>query len=230
MQSKFSKKTIDQVFEWDVQTWSKVVPFWEEHCDIKPGLKVLTVGERGGGLSLFFALKGCHVTCTDFREFPSSIYELHRKYDVQNKIEYVEGVDVSKLDCFADETFDLVVFKSVLGALSEQNKQKNAFDEMHRVLKKHGFVLFAENLKASKLHQAFRQKYVKWNDYWRYFDLKNDDYFYAKFTKKQFKTQGFIAVFGRTEQQRGLLAKIDRIILRAIPKSWRYVLFGVLSK
>lgn len=230
MQSKIAKETINELIEWDIKTWSKVLPFWESNFNIKPGLKVLSIGERGGGMSLYFALKGCTVTCTDYNEFPETIYNFHKKHNVTDKISYVQSVDVCELSQFKESEFDIIAFKSVLGALTTKGRQQKAFDEMYRVLRVDGALLFAENLKATKLHSFLRKKFIKWDSYWRYFDLKKDTDFYKKFSRNQFASNGFLAVFGRNEKQRKVLATVDSIYMWALPKTWRYVLFGVLIK
>lgn len=224
------KASLDEIFQWDVKTWSQALPFWEKNVEIKAGLKVLTIGERGGGLALLFAEKGCAVTCTDFNDFPLTTKDLHQKYRVDDQIKYELGVDVCDLSRYSDETFDIVAFKSVLGALSKKEKQQIAFDEMYRVLKPNGTLLFAENLKGSRLHRFLRAKFVKWENYWRYFDLKKDADFYQKYKSKRFKVIGFLATFGRSENQRKVLARFDKLVIRLVPKSWRYVLIGVLRK
>lgn len=230
MQNKISIETIKEIIAWDVKTWAKVLPFWEENYEIKPGLKVLSIGEREGGISLYFALKGCNVTCTDYRDFPDSIYEFHKKHKVTSKVTYVKNVDVRDLHQFKEGEFDIVVFKSVIGALGDKEHQINAFNEMYRVLKTDGALLFAENLKGTKLHAFLRNKFINWSANWRYIDLAGDALLYEKFRKNYFKTAGFIATFGRTETQRRALATIDSALIWAIPKKWRYVLFGVLVK
>ena len=230
MQNKISIATTKEIIAWDVKTWAKVLPFWEKNYEITPGLKVLSIGEREGGVSLYFALKGCNVICTDFREFPDSIYEFHKKHEVTGNVSYVNDVDARNLHQFEDGEFDIVVFKSVIGALHEKEYQMKAFDEMYRVLKTDGALLFAENLKGTKLHAFLRNKFINWSSNWRYIDLKEDAEFFQKFRKKHFKTAGFIATFGRSEAQRSGLASIDSCLMWAISKKWRYVLFGVLVK
>ncbi|MBK8926616.1 MAG: hypothetical protein IPM74_12100 [Crocinitomicaceae bacterium] len=62
MLSRLDKEHINDIIRWDVKNWKNALPFWEAHFSIKPGMHVLVLGDREGGLSLYFALKGCVVT------------------------------------------------------------------------------------------------------------------------------------------------------------------------
>ena len=193
-------------------------------------MTVLAIGEREGGLSMWLAKKGLKVTCSDYNDFPETTEKMHQEYGVSDNITYNRGVDVTDLSRYPDNSFDLVVFKSVIGVLSKKERQKIALNEMHRVLKPGGTLIFAENLIGTKLHVWLRKKFIRWNTYWRYLHLKDDMDLFADFSQKTFKTAGFLANFGRSEGQRSFLAFWDRLNLWWIPKKWRYVLFGVLVK
>mgnify|MGYP002621168652 CR=1 FL=1 len=228
--SNLTKKELHDIIQWDVKTWSKCLKFWEQNTRIEEGMKALAIGEREGGLSLWLAMKGLKVDCTDYRDFPDTTKSMHVEYGVQANISYQEGVDVTDLSRYPEHSFDIVVFKSVIGALTEKERQKKALNEIYRVLKPGGSLIFAENLKGTKLHVKLRKKFIRWNTYWRYLDLKKDQDLFEKYAKKTFKTAGFLANFGRSEGQRSFLAFWDKLNLWWIPKSWRYVLFGVLEK
>ncbi|MBD3638445.1 MAG: class I SAM-dependent methyltransferase [Crocinitomicaceae bacterium] len=230
MPSKLSKKELNDIIQWDVKTWSKALDFWEKYITLKPGMSVLTIGEREGGLSLWLAQKGLEVTCTDYKEFPDTTASMHNEYGVSANIKCESGVDVTDLSRYSDEQFDVVVFKSVIGALSEKERQQQAINEIRRVLKPGGSLLFAENLIGTRLHVALRKRFIRWNTYWRYLHVKKDMDLFEGFSKKFFETKGFAANFGRSEAQRRFLATIDGVVVWLLPKSWRYVLFGVLIK
>jgi ubiquinone/menaquinone biosynthesis C-methylase UbiE len=228
MQNKLSKEELQDIIQWDVKNWGKAISFWQDYYPIKPGMKVLAIGERGGGLSLYFALKGCDVVCTDFRDFPDTTKALHERYGVSSKITYA-WADMRTLD-FPDETFDIVVFKSVIGALDSYDDSMKSLSDIQRVLKKGGAFLFAENSTASSLHKFFRKRFVKWQAKWRYvpdseFEVWKNGYSAAFSDKK-----GFIALFGRTEWQRKFLGYLDVIFSAIVPRSWRYIYFGVFIK
>lgn len=230
MSRTLTKEELKDIIQWDIKTWSQALAFWEANSDSFKGKKVLAIGERGGGLSLYFALHGATVICTDYNSFPESTRELHQKYGVNQQISYLEGVDASSLVQFENEQFDIVVFKSVLGALSKKEKQQASFDAIHRVLKSDGTLLFAENLEGATLHRFFRKKFIRWASYWRYFQYKGDQDFYQQFKHKDFKAVGFLSGFGRSEGQRSFLAGVDKVVLFFTPQSWRTVLIGILTK
>jgi len=166
MQSKLTKKELKDVVQWDIKNWSNVLPFWEEHFDFSAGAKVLALGEREGGLSLYFAKKGCHVICSDYRPLPRSTKEMHKAYKVTDSIEYQE-VDMKDIH-LPDNSVNVVVFKSVIGALGNKKDQKKALNEIFRVLKKDGVFLFAENMEGGVIHKFLRKRFVGWGHRWCY--------------------------------------------------------------
>jgi ubiquinone/menaquinone biosynthesis C-methylase UbiE len=225
-----NKDLIKDVIQWDIKTWSQTLIFWEENFKIQPKMKALTLGEREGGLSLWFALKSVNVTCSDLNTFSEKTYNLHKKYNVESNISYQEGLDILDLSKYPSNHFDIISFKSVLGALSKKEHQQKALNEMNRILKPGGAILFAENLEGSNIHKVFRRKFTRWNSYWRYLDFKTDQDLFPIHHSLDLKTFGFLATFGRNENQRRLLFHLDSIIKPITPKSWRYVLGGVLIK
>jgi ubiquinone/menaquinone biosynthesis C-methylase UbiE len=224
------KEFFKDIIQWDIKTWSKALPFWEKNFAIKKDMRALAIGERGGGISLWLALKGVNIKCTDYNDFPEETSQLHKRYKVNEKISYEKDVEVTNLSLYPENSFDIVVFKSVLGALSKKEKQQKAFDEMRRVLKPGGAILFAENSKGSKLHASLRKKFTKWSSYWRYLDYKKDQDLFIGFSSVKLTTNGFSATFGRSEKQRKVLAKFDSVIQPILPPSFNYVIFGVLTK
>ena len=228
MPNKLTKEELNDIIQWDVKNWKNALPFWEAHFLVKPGMKVLALGEREGGMSLYFALKGCEVVCSDYRDFPDSIYDLHKKYKVEDKISY-KHIDMSAID-LDTEKFDVVVFKSVLGVLRNKEKQDLAMKEIKRVLKKGGALLFAENALGSKLHKALRKKYNEWAVNWRYVSRKELEEWGQEFSESHLRSFGSSAVFGRNEKQRKILGTMDQLFNPITPKNWKYITFGVLIK
>jgi SAM-dependent methyltransferase len=129
------------------------------------------------------------------------------------------------------EKFDVIVFKSMLGAINTRELQAKAINEMHKALKKGGELFFAENLTASSLHGFLRRKFVKWGNEWRYVTLEEMTAFLSPFSDLNTQAVGFAGTFGRTEKQRNLLGVSDRLLFdRVIPKHWKYILLGVARK
>lgn len=222
------KAIVEDIIQWDVANWSKLIPIWEEELKNRTG-KALAFGEREGGMSLFLAKKGFDVTCTDYNEFPEDLpLEIHKKHNVTASIDY-QKQDITATT-FNDNSFDVVVFKSVIGALGNYKDQEKAFKEIHRILKPGGILLFAENAKSSKLHQFARKKFTNWGHRWYYPRLEEFASMNAPFSKYENKTFGFFATFGRNEKQRNFLGSIDNLTGRMTPKKWKYILVGASIK
>ena len=228
MQQTLSKNQLADIIQWDIKNWSKCLAFWNKHADFNPKQKVLALGEREGGMSLYFALKGHEVICSDYNPMPDTTKVMHAENGVGDKITY-QKIDVKEID-LADESVNVVVFKSVIGALGNKPDQENALKEIFRVLKPDGYFLFAENLEGSKLHQYLRKKFVGWGERWQYITNSDMVNWNAPYKSIITKPIGVLGLFGRSEKQRKFLAGFDRVLSPITPKKWRYILFGVLKK
>ncbi len=215
------------VIAWDVRNWSRVLPFWQPHIQAAP-TTALAIGERGGGLSLWLALQGIQVVCTDLGVPVEPARALHRRYGVSDLVTYAD-VDVMSMD-YPDGSFDLVVFKSVLGALATKERQIQAIAEIHRVLRPGGTLLFAENLVGSRVHRWLRSRFIPWDAGWRYLALRLDRDLFDDFEAIEFQTWGVLGLFGRNEVQRDLLARVDERLTQRVPNDWRYILFGACTR
>lgn len=226
--SSLTKSALQDIIQWDIENWSRCLPFWEKHIDHSQPKKVLALGEREGGISLYFALNGHDVICSDYNPLPESTVHLHQKYKVADRVSY-QALDMKAIN-LPDESVDIVVFKSVLGALSNTEDQEKALKEIHRVLKKDGIFLFAENLEGSKLHKYLRNKFVKWGKHWRYIKTREMLDWGDAFADKKTETHGVVGLFGRSENQRRKFAGLDRFLTPITPQNWRYILFGAMKK
>ena len=118
----------------------------------------LDLGSRNGGLSLFLALRGSQVVCSDLNGPSDNVKKLHQKHSVSSLVSYA-AVNVTSIP-YPDLYFDVVVFKSVLGALQTYPNQTKMMQEIYRVLRPGGELWFAENLVASPLHMLARKLFV----------------------------------------------------------------------
>lgn len=228
MPNKLSKSELKDIIQWDVANWKYALEFWESYYPVKPGMKVLILGERDGGLSVYFAKKKCSVICSDLTEISDRAKEMHKQYELMNSITY-EKLDIRKIK-FESDQFDIVVFKSVIGAVKSGDEQQNSIAEIRRVLKSGGAFLFAENASASKLHMFLRKKFTNWQDHWHYPSDNEMNHWKSHFSRCFSKKLGFIALFGRNENQRRLLSYFDRLFQFCVPKKWRYIFIGVYIK
>jgi SAM-dependent methyltransferase len=230
MQSN-SLQTKSDIIRWDVKTWSKALDYWEENINWDSIQHCLELGGREGGLSLWLALKGKTVVCSDLQDTQVTAEKLHTDYDVSSLITY-QDIDATQIPY--ENTFDLIVFKSIIGGIGRNDNieiQRKVFSEIYKALKPGGKLLFAENLAGSPFHQYARKKYVKWGASWRYISIKELDVFLEDFSSYTIKTTGFFSAFGRSEFQRRLLTTIDNLFFQyIIPSHWKYVSYGIAQK
>jgi len=220
--------SFQDIFQWEVCSWSRALTIWSKHLPTHRPATALGIGEREGGLSLWLAAEGIDVTCTDLRPFPAETKVLHQKYGVESRIRYQQA-DVTCLP-FMEGSYDIVYFKSVIGALESKEKQVEAIREMHRVLRPGGVLLFAENLQGTAVHGWLRKRYVSWSSYWRYLDHNTDRDLFSPFATLHDATTGLLANLGRSEGQRDLLARVDGVLAPLVPRSQRTIWYGAAIK
>ena len=190
--------------------------------------KGLEIGARNGGLSWFFAQHfNSQMTCTDFGGPSEKAQQLHQQSGLNQRITH-QDADATQLP-FADETFDFVVFKSVLGAVGRDNSPENqqrALAETHRVLKPGGVLFFAENLSGSLLHRLARRVFVPWGKSWRYLKISELQRWLGLFEQVEIHSTGFFAAFiPKPVRLKNLVANLDSGLF-FLPKNWHYVGFG----
>jgi len=223
---------LQDIVEWDVRNWSAALDFWTRHSVHDLGsCTALELGSRNGGLSLWLALEGARVVCSDVLGPTYVAVGKHRAAGVAHRVEY-QSIDATKIGY--DAAFDIVLFKSMLGAVGRSGgraAQATAIAEMHKALKPGGELFFAENLVASPIHRYLRRRYVRWATTWRYVTVPEMLGLLAPFSSVRYRTIGFAGALGRTSAQRNLLGSLDRMLLdRLVPKQWRYIMIGVARK
>lgn len=224
------KKLARDILQWDVKNWSKPLQFWESRTDWDSVHACLELGANAGGISLWLALKGKTVVCSDVTANPLAP-QLHDSYGPAGSITYAV---IDAMEIPYRERFDLIVMKSVMGGVrtpSNVDIQQRVVDNIYRALKPGGKFLFAENLTASLLHQFFRHRCLGRNRTWRYVTVEEIRAHLSAYSSFELDTAGVAGTFGRTEGQRDVLATLDGLILeRMCPKSWRYIIYGVATK
>lgn len=226
--ARFTSGWKEDIFQWDVRNWSRALPLWQSHLVHPPGSRALAIGERDGGLSMLLAENNYWTYCTDVQPPGPRARALHRSHGLDELVEY-EAQDVTALT-YTDAMFDVVVFKSVIGALGSKDRQQQAMAEILRVLRPGGVLLFAENLSGTAVHRWLRQRFVTWDKYWRYLHMPADKDLFAGYERVDIRTCGLLANLGRSERQRDLLARIDGFVAPLLPSSWRYIAYGVAFK
>jgi len=224
-------KVIKDIIEWDIINWYRAIDFWERHIDFdKKKLHCLELGGRRGGLSLWLALKGNQVICSEIQYPERTAKPLHNKYPVKGYIDY-EEIDATNIEY--KNHFDIIVFKSILGGISRNNNDHlkyQTIDEIYDALKPGGYLLFAENLYSSKLHHFFRKTFTKWGSSWNYLKYDELDFLFRKYCEKEYYFTGFLGAFGRTESMRFVFGKIDKMLNIILPHRWKYIVIGIAQK
>ena len=172
------------------------------------------------------------VICSDLTNPKATAQMLHNKYKLNYKIQY-EAIDCTKL-LYKENFFDVVIFKSVIGALGSEEKQRLAIQEILRVLKPGGVLLFGENLNSSFLHTYLRRKFVPWSfreqNRWRYLKLNEMYLFLNKYNFVELNTTGFFANLVGNNFIKNFISYFDYVFEKLLPKKLRYIVYGVAIK
>ena len=232
MQTSKDDCLINACVEWDTINWSKAVAFWEASLKLEnANYMCLELGGHSGGMSLWLAARGNKVICSDLQNPEKIAGNLHKKFDTRYAITY-QAIDATNIPF--ESHFDIVVFKSILGGISRNgNSHLNqvVIDQIYKALKPNGKVLFAENLEATSVHRFVRKKFTAWGRYWNYLSLNDMKLLFRKFERMKYDTAGFLGTFGRTENQRRLLGKIDTLFFdRTLPDNMKYIVYGIATK
>jgi len=227
-----SNELIHDIIQWDIRNWYTALKYWDNAVTWDNIQTCLELGGREGGLSLWLALKGKNVICSDLREAKMQAQPLHTKYNVTSYIQY-QNIDATLIPY--ENYFDLIAFKSIIGGIGRssdhQKLQQQVFTQIHKALKPGGKLIFAENAMASPIHQFLRNQFIPWSTYWRYIRLEECHEFLASFSSFQLQTTGILGTFGRTETQKHFLSTLDNLLLNKItPDSWKYIVYGVAQK
>jgi SAM-dependent methyltransferase len=222
------KAVIKTIIAWDVENWSRALKFWEKHCPVaNKEYNCLELGSSKGGLSLWLAMNGNNVHCTDLNGPEQAAYDIHKAYNCSSRITYgnVDATNIPYENCF-----DIIIFKSIIGGISfadHRNKQL-VINQIYKALKPNGRLLFAENLESTILHKFFRKRYGTRG--WNYLNINEVEEIFSPFKSVTYTTTGFLGCFGRTEWQRGFLGKIDKALEYIIPFRSRYIIIGQAVK
>jgi SAM-dependent methyltransferase len=226
-----TKELTKDIIQWDVKSWSKALSYWDSKVEWNKIQHSLELGGREGGLSLWLALKGKSVVCSDLKDVQKTAEQLHKRHHLSTWITY-QDIDATNIPY--EEYFDLIVFKSIIGGIGRNDNYKNqhkVFKEIYKALKPGGKLLFAENLAASAVHRRLRKRFVQWGSSWRYVSLDEMKEFLSDFSYYDIKTTGLLGTFGRTERQRNVLSAVDDLVLNKIcPDRWKYICYGIAEK
>lgn len=228
---------LKDIIEWDVYNWSNTLKVWQSIIEKLPkDAKILAVGERNGGLSLWLTSLGYNVECTD-RVIPSQqAIELHQAYKVQNRVSY-RVVDIVH-DILPFEQYDVIIMKSVFGGLKDdyQNAttrtsevRQKALKNIYDSLKPGGCLLSADNMKGSIMHRFFR-KILNKNNGWYYFSITDISAFFKPFSSVKIDYSSIIPTIFTYPIFSRVLYFINQNVLHWLPRSSRYIAITTACK
>lgn len=143
----------------------------------KPNMKICDVGGATGLLLNEIILKSKHVIDANILE----VEEFYKNRIVNKDINFIQGSILDKT--IKDNEFDIVVFRLVLHHIISNNLgntkkiQTRALNEVFRITKNEGFVIFFEQINHSRLFsmliyylsKIFNKLKIKW----AFFDIDN---------------------------------------------------------
>ncbi len=223
---------LKDVLQWQYPLWQTPLEYWENKisaASIQNPI-ALEIGAREGGLSLWLALKGFQVVCSDIRNPVLTASPLHRKYKVHSLIRY-EAIDATNISYKG--YFDIIVLKSVIGGIGAYNRkdlQIQSFRQIHQALKPGGYFLFAENAQASVIHRIFR-KLKSWSYYWNY-----PEYGFLKreladiFSIVDMKAFGYFSAFITSSIFQKTAVCVDKKIDHFLSSKNKHIVYGIAQK
>ncbi len=223
----------NEAIRWDIPTWTRAFTHWENTIAamVPTPVEALELGATEGGASLFLAGRfGMRSVCSDIGGVSPAADPLHTRFGVRHLMTYAD-IDATNI-AFPDQSFDVVVFKSILGSIGGALGPETiavAVKEMHRVLRPGGVLLFAENLAATRAHRFLRRRVRKWGTFWHYMKLTElDQHLNHNFRVVSLKTTGFgcVAVPEKFPKLRNAMSRVDSALDRVLPKDFRYLAYG----
>jgi SAM-dependent methyltransferase len=219
------------IIGWDMGNWSRALDFWRGHTALPSDGTCLELGcGKQSSLSLWLALLGNRVVCSDSGGVAESIVEAHRRHGVADKVTYAD-VDARAIPYRS--AFDVIVFKSMLGGIEPASLAvaRSVISGVYEALKPRGVLLFAENLSSTRLHAFTRRHFAAGKVGWLYFTRLDLEKLTDRFESLELTTFGFAGCFGRSERQRQILARLDAGLLDwAVPQSWHYIGAAIARK
>ena len=222
----YSRERLHDYLGWDIDTWKHALTYWDKvlaHESLS-NKRALELGARDGGLSLYLADKGMDVVCSDL-EGPSQLaHTSFERIGLGGQVGF-EQIDATCIP-YEDNSFSVVIFKSMLGGVGMGYGYEGiqlAMQEMHRVLKPQGLLLFAENQAGSFFHQQARRLFVAWGKTWIYPSLDQFESLLSPFGESDIHTYGFFSCLKKDFKP---FIAADRLICRTPKSKNHYMAFG----
>lgn len=224
-----NRNKLKKYLYWDIDTFGIGLDYILRHIPGGKGLKALDLGANYGGVSVCLVTeKNYSVVCSDLDNPQQKVLSAHPEINGNPSITFdaVNGLDIK----YPDNSFDLVIFKSVLGFIDDKEKQQHFINEIYRVLKPGGQFCFLENSMASALHRFARKHFVSWGNNWRYVTFDEMKEYTSPFKTVDIKACGYFTAFAKANAMRYPLFILDKLILPFLPSSYKYVIYGIATK
>lgn len=228
---------LKDIIEWDVLNWAEALKVWQPVIDKLPrDSKILAIGERNGGLSLWLALQGFRVICTDRTGPTEDAKKKHQDYGVQDLIEY-RSFDIFNPD-IPENTVDLVIMKSVLGGLKSNYQDKSsrnddarqlAIQNIYKLLKTGGLLLTADNMQGSFPIQWLRNRHNKQAG-WHYFSVAEMNALMASLSSSSTHAFGILPTSFSNQPLNALSHFANKYLLQWLPATNKYIGITVARK
>ena len=240
MAERIERELLADILEWDIYNWGRAIEFWDEKARAiareKPGFSVLEIGAAGGGISLYWALLGADVLCSEIDGQFDRARALHAKHGVSDRVRYeaLDAANVIDKPFPYRNDFDVVTFKSVIGGVGVGEdtlyNQVALFENIYAALKPGGYLFFCENLVGSKMHMKARELFTDHVGSWRYVTVDKVLALADRFDPIEYETFGVVGIFGRTDPLAAALGAVDRQFDRCVKPEDRYIISAICRK
>lgn len=198
--------------------------------------KVLAIGERNGGISLWLALQGFYVVCTDRQGPTQQAKDLHKQYGVDDKITYHDFDLVNTQDF--NIAYDVIIMKSVLGGVKEQYgdaasrtdaARQKALDNIYKLLSPEGVLLSADNLQGNMVLRLIKRLKKKQSG-WHYFSLQELNDLCKQFSSVNVQSFGVIPSKFSVPILNKAAYIINSFLEQLLPSNSAYIAFTIARK
>ena len=152
---------IVDIIQWDVRNWGRALGMWDQWIPDVRGSRVLDIGARDGGTSLYWAARSSGRLLRRGGRRPAA-RQLHARYAVAESVTYAK-IDALRI-ALADATFDVVCSSQSLVASAVRGAMKASSRPCGRctACSNRGAAWCSENTSASPLHRSARRRSVPW--------------------------------------------------------------------
>jgi SAM-dependent methyltransferase len=229
-----SRRELAPFVQWDIPTWTRAIEYWTVQLASNPGAKALEIGSRDAQLASVLSQRfDLSVVCTELYWPHANAAGLAADAGADHRVGFCIN-DARRLP-FPDNTFDVLLAKSVLGGIAgvaadtvgAPEGLRSLLTECARVVRPGGLLLVAEGVAASSLHRRLRAT-REWNRWWHYPSLDEFTTTLSEFGTVDIHATGLVSAmvpdrFGRAKT---VISGVDEHLSRLVPARFRYLAYG----